>query len=144
MTAIFTEHKDSATLIVALLAMVLSVLFGYFNDWRHKINFEYDSKRGAAITALKDEFEEEAQRHYKSIRAEIRETGAAVQVVYQTLGQRQYIRSLALKLEKRNKIIRLHSRLVRISNAVQVGLWLESIFLMLCLGLSGGIDCTAP
>jgi len=135
MSGFVTQHKDSATLLIASLSIVCSFLFGFFKQWRHRICFEYDGKRSAAITALSDKFQQEAEVQFNAVQARIQATGELVTEVYQSLEQRRYIKSLALKLEHRNKVIRLHSYLTTLSQVIEWCAWVE--ILLLVSGLLG-------
>lgn len=128
-------NRDALTLIIAGLGIVLSIFFGQFKTWRHRICFEYDGKQAAAVTTLRDKFEEEAEQHYKTIQDHINRTGETVQQFYAESKQRTLIKALALKLERSNQIIRLHSYLNAISQVIEVVLWVEASILMVGIGL---------
>jgi hypothetical protein len=132
MNELVAQHKDAATLLIAALSIAFSFLFGFFKQWRHRICFEYDGKRSAAITALNDKFQREAETQFTSVQARIL-TGELVQEVYQSDEQRKYIRSLALKLEYRNQVIRLHSYLTSLSRLIEWAAWLEILLIVLAL-----------
>ena len=133
MTSTWQSHKEIVTLVVAALSMLLTLFFGHFKNWRHRICFEYDSKHGAAITAIKDQFEQEAEIHFRSVQEGILEPGSTIQKVYQTTEQRKYIKSLADKLERTNQIRRDHNLLIRASQYVEWSIWILSILISTAL-----------
>jgi len=127
------HHRDVLTLIIAGLSICLTIFFGHFKAWRHRICFEYVDKQAAAVAALTDKFQEEAEQHYRAIQEHLERTGGTVQQFYAESKQRTLIRILALRLERRNQIIRLYSYLSRVSRAVEIGLLVESSILTLCI-----------
>ncbi|MGA3082042.1 MAG: hypothetical protein ABSD44_11745 [Terracidiphilus sp.] len=127
-------YRDALTLIIAGLSISLTMFFGHFKTWRHRICFEYDSKQSAAVTALRDKFKEEAEQHFRAIQQHLRRTGGTVQQFYAESKQRTLIKTLALRLERCNEIIRLYSYLTLVSQVVEVGLLVESAILILSIG----------
>jgi hypothetical protein len=129
MTSAWQSHKDIVTLVIAALGMLLTFFFGHFKNWRHRICFDYDSKHGAAITAIKDQFEEEAEMHFKSVQNAVVQPGLTIQQVYQSVEQKKYIKSLANKLESANQIRRDHHLLILASQYVEWGIWTLSVLI---------------
>ena len=134
MMPVAVSHRDALTLIVAGLGIVLTIFFGHFKTWRHRICFEYDGKQAAAVTAIRDKFQEEAEQHYRAIHEHIQRTGGTVQQFYAEAKQRTLVKALALKLERSNKIIRLYSYLSLVSQLIELALWIESAILILSIG----------
>ncbi len=108
-------YRDALTLIIAGLSISLTIFFGHFKTWRHRICFEYDGKQAAAVTALRDKFQEEAEQHYRAIQDHVQRTGETVQQFYAEGKQRTLVKALALKLERSNQIIRACSHYLRAS-----------------------------
>ena len=127
-------YRDALTLIIAGLSISLTIFFGHFKTWRHRICFEYDGKQAAAVTALRDKFQEEAEQHYRAIQDHVQRTGETVQQFYAEGKQRTLVKALALKLERSNQIIRLYSYLSGVSQVVEIALWIESSILILSIG----------
>jgi hypothetical protein len=129
------QYRDALTLIIAGLSICLTIFFGYFKTWRHRIYFEYDGKQDAAVTAIRDKFQEEAEQHYRTIQEHLQRTGGTVQQFYAESKQRKLIRILAMRLERSNQIIRLYSGLSILSQVVEIGLLIESAILILSIGI---------
>lgn len=123
-------YRDALTLIIAGLSICATIFFGHFKTWRHRICFEYDGKQAAAVTAIRDKFQEEAEQHYKAIQEHLQHTGATVQEFYAERKQRVLVKSLALRLERSNRIIRLYSYLTFVSQAIEIGLLIETTILI--------------
>ena len=127
-------YRDALTLIIAGLSVCLTIFFGHFKTWRHRICFEYDGKQAAAVTAIRDKFQEEAEQHYRTIQEHLQRTGGTVQQFYAEGKQRSLIRALALRLERSNQIIRLYSYLNFVSQVIEICFWAESFIIILSIG----------
>jgi len=127
-------YRDTLTLIIAGLSICLTMFFGHFKAWRHRICFEYDGKQSAAVTALREKFKEEAEQHFRAIQEHLTRTGGTVQQFYAESKQRTLLKTLALRLERCNEIIRFYSYLTLVSQLVEIGMLIESAILILSIG----------
>lgn len=127
-------YRDALTLIIAGLSICLTMFFGHFKAWRHRICFEYDRKGFAAVAALREKFKEEAEQHFRAIQEHLTRTGGTVQQFYAESKQRTLVKTLALRLQRCNEIIRFYSYLTLVSQVVEIGLLVESAILILSIG----------
>lgn len=127
------SHRDAMTILIAGLSICLTMFFGHFKTWRHRICFEYDGKQAAAVAALRDKFQEEAGQHYRVVQEHIHRTGETVQQFYAEGRQRTLVKALALRLERSNGIIRVYRYLGIVSQAVEFGFLIVSAALVLSM-----------
>lgn len=128
-------NKEFSTLAIAGIAVLVSLFFGGFRGWRHKICFEYESRRDVAITVINDSFVQRTSKHYKDIDTERRKNKTEVEAIYRRPEHQQLIRNLAADLDDANTVRRAYNWLNRLSALANDSLWYALVACIVAIAL---------
>ena len=113
MTDFITNNKEVLTLSGSILGILLSLAFGGFLSWRHKIHLDYESKKSVAVNILRDKVVEGNVRQYGDITDERRREKTAIEEIYKRKETQRHIREWARLLQDQNRV---RSRLCNIAS----------------------------
>jgi hypothetical protein len=131
MNAFLQQNKEILSVSFSLLAVLLTFFFKGILDWRHKICFDYSSKREVSVSILRDTFIHEAGAHHEEVgNLVLSGAGEAVEI-YRRPENQQIISHLAFSLERSNKIKRYYQYLETGSKYAIRAVWV-SIVLSAC------------
>ncbi len=131
MNAFLSQNKEVLAFSFSLLTVLLTFFFRGIWEWRQKICFGYDSKRDVAVNILHDTFIHEATAHYEKVADALVEGVAEAPEIYRRPENQAIISSLALSLEKSNRVKRYYTYLDKASQWAVNSLWV-GIVLVAC------------
>lgn len=131
MTQFLTDNKEIIAFVFSLLGMLLTFFFRGLLEWRHKICFDYDSKRDVAINILQDRFVQQSVRHHEEVAREQKNGMTEIQEIYKRPEQVKLIQSWAINLDVINRVKRYFRFLNLCSRWALYTVWI-SILLTPC------------
>src|SRR6266852_1191099 len=123
MSAFLSQNKEVLTFSFSFLSILLIFFFRGIWDWRHKICFDYCSKRDVAVSILHDTFIHEATAHYERMSEAVVLEAAEAAEIYKRPESQTIISGLALRLEKSNRVKRYYTYLDGSSRWAVNSLW---------------------
>jgi hypothetical protein len=128
------NNKEVLSFCISVVGILLSLAFGGVLSWRHKICFDYESRRDVAINILRDRYVQRTSSHYSEVADERKRQKTSIEAIYMRPEQQELIRELGRDLENQNRVKRLFRWLATASQATFGFLW--SAILLSILGVS--------
>lgn len=127
------ENKEILSICISLSGVLLTLAFGGVLGWRHKICFEYESKRSVAINILRDRYIQSTTTHHTDVVHECIKKKTDVGEIYKRPETQKYIQQLAKDLGDQNRVRRLFRWLMSASYASFGCIWTSIIVTLLSL-----------
>lgn len=124
----YQENADTITFTFSAAGILLAFLFRVAQDYRHKICFDYESKRNVAISILQDRFVQRITAHIEEVDKERESGDTELSQIYKRPGQINLIKNVSLCGEDISRIKRYFRHLDLISKWTVILVWLSFIF----------------
>jgi len=132
----FNQNREAISFILSFLGILITFLFRVLLNWRHKICFEYASKRDVSISIVQEKFVREVTKHYETVSFEKEKQDTSIDEIYKRPEQRGLINSFSKFGENISKIKRWFRKLDFCSSlSLFVVLGLVILFLLLIIYL---------